>query len=185
MQVACVEIDGLLLITQPVFADQRGSFTESYNKCAFSEVLPGIEFVQDNISVSKSRGTVRGMHLQIAPRAQAKLFRVLRGAVFDVSLDLREGSPTYGRHVTTRLDADKGTAIFLPTGFAHGFCTLEDDTRVQYKLGDYFSPSHCRTIRWSDPTLGIPWPVSEDEAIVLDRDRQAPLLSEFEAERTL
>lgn len=183
MQIARVELDGIFLITQPVFTDQRGSFTESFNKRAFAEVLPGVQFVQDNISVSKRRGTVRAMNFQNAPRAQAKLFRVLSGAVFDVSLDLRTASPTYGRHFATRLDAETGTAIFLPKGFAHGFCTLVDDTRVQYKLDDYFSPEHCRTIRWSDPALGIMWPVTEDEAILLDRDRQAPLLSEFETER--
>lgn len=179
MQVSTFEIDGPLLITQPVFTDERGSFTEAYNKRVFAEALSGIEFVQDNISVSKHRNTVRGLSLQCAPVAQAKLFRVLSGAVFDVSVDVRQGSPTYGKHVTTRLDAQTGAALFLPAGFAHGFCTLEDDTRVQYKLDNYFSPEHCRTIRWCDPALAIAWPVSEADAIVLERDHRAPLLSEI------
>lgn len=180
MQVTRFDIQGPVLITQPAFKDSRGAFTEAYNKRVFSDAIGDIDFVQDNISVSNRRGTVRGMNFQRSPHAQAKLFRVLRGAVFDVSLDLRRGSLTYGCHIATRLNAEMGAALFLPKGFAHGFCTIEDNTQVQYKLDEYFHHDLCATIRWCDPALDIAWPVKPEEAVVLERDRNAPLLAELE-----
>jgi dTDP-4-dehydrorhamnose 3,5-epimerase len=177
MDVSTLEIAGLVCVTPPRLGDARGTFSETYSKCAFAAAIGEVEFVQDNHSWSARRGTVRGLHFQLSPFAQAKLVRVGRGAILDVAVDIREGSPTYGRHVKVELSAANGRQLFVPAGFAHGFCTLEDDTDVLYKVSAHYSPEHDRAISWRDPDLGIAWPVTAEEATVSSRDAQAPRLS--------
>ena len=156
--------------------DDRGFLSESYNRLEFAEAGLDLDLVQDNHVYTRRTGTIRGMHLQIAPRAQAKLVRVLRGAVLDVAVDLRPSSLTFGQHVAVELSAENGDQIFIPPGCAHGFCTLEDDTEVLYKVSDYWSPEHERGVRWNDPELSISWPVTEETATLNERDRELPLL---------
>ena len=179
-------VDRLLLpdavLIEPVkHADERGVFFETYR----SDTLMGLGFtkgfVQENESVSYRRGTVRGLHFQRPPKGQAKLVRVISGAILDVIVDLRLGSHTYGRSLAIELTADSGKQLLVPEGFAHGFCTLTDDCRVLYKLSDFYSPSHEGGLIWSDPALAIDWPVQEDQAIVNLRDRSWPRLSELQS----
>ncbi|KQT76335.1 dTDP-4-dehydrorhamnose 3,5-epimerase, partial [Methylobacterium sp. Leaf465] len=137
-------------------------------------------FAQSSISYTAPRGTVRGLHFQRPPMAQAKLIRVLAGAILDVAVDLRRASPTYGRHVAVRLDAQAGEQLYIPVGFGHGFCTLEPDTMVAYKVaGGVYSPEHDGGLLWNDPALGIAWPVSEAEAQLSAKDRIAPRLADL------
>jgi dTDP-4-dehydrorhamnose 3,5-epimerase len=138
-----------------------------------------VDFVQDNHSLSRLKGTVRGLHYQAPPFAQHKLVRVVRGSVLDVAVDLRLGSPTYGAHVAAVISAEAWNQILVPIGFAHGFCTLEPDTEVIYKVTDYYSPEHDHGILWNDPELGIAWPVSEAAAVLSPRDRRLPRLKEI------
>ncbi len=159
--------------------DHRGFFSEVYNRSALAEAGVDIDFVQDNHSLSAEKGTVRGLHFQAPPFAQDKLVRVVRGSVFDVAVDLRRDSPTYGRHVSVVLSAEAWNQIFVPVGFAHGFMTLEPDTEVVYKVSDYYSREHDRGLLWNDPALGIQWPIPEDEAVLSDRDRVHPKLAEL------
>ena len=159
--------------------DHRGFFSEVYNKRALAEAGIDIEFVQDNHSLSAEKGTVRGLHFQTPPFAQDKLVRVVRGAVFDVAVDLRRESPTYGRHVSVVLSAETWNQILVPIGFAHGFMTLEPDTEVIYKVSGYYAPDHDKGLLWNDPALGIAWPIPETEAILSDKDRRQPRLAEL------
>jgi dTDP-4-dehydrorhamnose 3,5-epimerase len=182
MEIASLAIPDLKLITPRRFADPRGFFAETFNRRRFAEAGLVADFVQDNHSLSRPAGTVRGLHFQRGPHAQAKLVRVLRGAVFDVALDIRPGSPTYGRHVALELSAETGAMLFIPEGFAHGFCTLKADTEVFYKVSRDYAPQHEGGILWNDPALGIAWPVEPAEAVLSDRDRKWPRLSEL-AER--
>lgn len=175
-------IDGLVQITPRVFEDHRGWFSECYSQGALTAAIGAVTFVQDNVSHSVRRGTVRGLHYQVAPVAQAKLVRVIRGAILDVSVDLRRGSPTFGRHVALELSAASRAQLFVPRGFAHGFCTLEDNTEVTYKVDAPYSHAHERALYWADPDLAIAWPVSEAEAVISDKDRDAPRLSAAEAQ---
>lgn len=178
MQIIDLDIPACKLITPRRFADPRGWFSEVYNERAFAEAGIGIRFVQDNHSLSVPAGTVRGLHFQRPPFAQDKLVRVVRGAIFDVAVDLRRGSPTFGRHVSVRLDAAQGQQLLVPIGFAHGFCTLEPNTEVIYKVSNYYSPEHDAGILWNDPALGIDWPVSAADAHLSDKDRRQPRLAE-------
>lgn len=171
--------DGPLLIEVRRFADARGSFAETYSRADFAAIGIEAEFVQDNASHSVSVGTVRGLHFQVPPRAQAKLVRVLAGAILDVAVDLREGSPTFGRHVAVRLEAGDGRMLFVPEGFAHGFCTTQPDTEVAYKVTEGYAPAQDRSLRWNDPALGISWPVAADAAVLSAKDADAPLLREM------
>jgi dTDP-4-dehydrorhamnose 3,5-epimerase len=168
---------GVLQIVPHRFADNRGHFCETYNRLAFERIGVCTEFIQDNQSLSRHVRTVRGLHFQIPPFAQAKLIRVLRGAIFDVAVDIRRGSDTYGRSFGATLSAENGRQLLVPEGFAHGFCTLEAETEVFYKVNAPYSRDHERGLKWNDPTLGIPWPIDEDEAFILDRDRDLPLLA--------
>jgi dTDP-4-dehydrorhamnose 3,5-epimerase len=179
LQVESLEIPGVLVITPRQFGDERGFFSETYNKRVLAE--QGIEgdFVQDNHSLSAVKGTIRGLHFQIPPRAQAKLVRVVRGAVFDVAVDLRKGSPTFGRHVSMVLSKENWSQMFVPVGFAHGFCTLEPDTEVLYKVTEYYSPEHDKGLLWNDPRLAVDWPVGPAEAMLSDRDRTLPGLDDM------
>jgi dTDP-4-dehydrorhamnose 3,5-epimerase len=161
------------------FPDDRGFFSETYNARSFGEIGVDVGFVQDNQSISARKGTIRGLHFQILPMAQAKLVRVVRGSILDVAVDLRHGSPSYGRHVRRLLSAANGEQLFVPAGFAHGFCTWEDDTVVLYKVSTFYSPVHERGILWNDPALAIDWGVTEAEALLSVRDQAHPLLAEL------
>lgn len=169
-------IPGPLLIVPRCFRDGRGFFLETWNERDFGALGIAEHFVQDNHSSSAAAGTIRGMHFQLPPRAQAKLVRVLRGAVLDVVVDLRYGSPTYGRHAAAELSAADARQVYVPAGFAHGFCTLEPDTEVAYKCSDYYDPGLERGVAWDDPDLALPWPVAADRAVLSDKDRRQPRL---------
>lgn len=171
-------IDGPLLITPKKFGDARGFFSETYNARELAAAGVLLDFVQDNHSLSAERGTVRGMHFQAPPKAQAKLVRVAKGSILDVFVDVRRGSPTYGRHGAVELSAQNWRQILVPEGFAHGFCTLEPDTEVIYKTTDYYAPESERGIRWNDPALGIAWPDFAGGTI-LARDRELPFFDKF------
>lgn len=172
-------IPGVLLITPTRFGDDRGFFSEVYNKRALAEAGIHDDFVQDNHSLSKDVGVIRGLHFQTEPHAIAKLVRVTRGAVLDVVVDLRHGSPTYGQHVSVELTADNWTQIYVPIGTAHGFCTLQPDTEVAYKVTDYWSPDVDKGVAWDDPDLAVDWAVAADEAILSDKDSAQPGLAEL------
>ncbi|MBD0270548.1 MAG: dTDP-4-dehydrorhamnose 3,5-epimerase [Acetobacteraceae bacterium] len=169
-------LPGPLLIVPRVFRDGRGSLRETWSERDFAALGVIERFVQDNHSVSAASGTVRGMHFQLPPRAQAKLVRVLRGAVLDVAVDLRRGSPAYGRHLAIELSASDERQVYIPAGFAHGFCTIEPDTEVAYKCSDYYDPGLERGLAWDDPDLALPWPVGADRAVLSDKDRRQPRL---------
>src|SRR5271169_3486833 len=177
MQVAETNIAGVKIITPMRQGDERGFFSEVFKENVLQKHGIDVHFVQDNHSLSASKGVVRGLHFQIPPFAQAKLLRVTAGSVFDVAVDIRWGSPSFGRHVAAVLSAADWNHIFIPEGFAHGYCTLEPDTEVIYKVSAYYSPEHDRGLLWNDPALGIAWPVSADDALVSDRDRKHPGLS--------
>jgi len=184
-QVLPLSIPDVKSIVALRHADARGFISETFNRRDLAAA--GIDFdgVQDNRSVSPRKGTVRGLHFQAPPCTQAKLVRVSRGAIFDVAVDLRRDSPSYGRHVSLVLNAADGGQIFVPKGFAHGFCTLEPDTEVLYKADNYYSKQHEGGIRWNDPALAIRWPVSTGEAVVSERDSAQPLLKDIAAVFTL
>ncbi|MCJ2045601.1 dTDP-4-dehydrorhamnose 3,5-epimerase [Methylobacterium sp. J-078] len=162
------------------FGDARGWFSETYRADVLAKAGITDVFIQDNQSFSAPQGTVRGLHFQRTPMAQAKLIRVLSGAILDVAVDLRRDSPTYGQHVAVRLDAEAGEQLYVPIGFGHGFCALAPDTMVAYKVaGGVYSPEHDGALLWNDPALGIAWPVTEAEAQLSDKDRVAPRLAEL------
>jgi dTDP-4-dehydrorhamnose 3,5-epimerase len=179
MLVQALEIPDVKLITTPRLYDQRGFFAETYNRQRLAEFGIEANFVQDNHSFSSVRGVVRGLHFQISPHAQAKLVRVTRGAIFDVALDIRRGSPTCGKHVSTVLSAESWAQIWIPEGFAHGFCTLEPNTEVVYKTTDHYAPDCSRGVKWDDPALGIPWPADAQDAVLSDADRNYPRFADL------
>jgi dTDP-4-dehydrorhamnose 3,5-epimerase len=183
LEIQALALPGVKVIRPQKFADTRGFFCETYNKQAFAEAGVAVEFVQDNHSLSKAAGTIRGLHLQREPFAQAKLIRVIRGRIWDVAADVRPQSPTFGRWVAAELSAEEGNQIFIPIGFAHGFCTLEPDTEVYYKVSNFYSREHEVSIRWNDPALRIKWPVGEEQAVLSDKDRTAPLLEDVVGSR--
>jgi dTDP-4-dehydrorhamnose 3,5-epimerase len=173
-------IPDILIITPKRFGDTRGFFVETFNARRYAEIIPGVTFVQDNMSLSGPRFTVRGLHFQVPPKAQAKLVSVLRGAALDIAVDIRRGSPTFGKHAAVTLTAARGEQMFVPPGFAHGFCTLEPDTLVAYKAGDFYAPEAERGLFWADPALAIAWPMAQAEAALSERDRKHPPLAAFE-----
>jgi dTDP-4-dehydrorhamnose 3,5-epimerase len=172
--VTSAAIGDVKIVATKLIADSRGSFCETYHQPRFADHGITPTFVQDNHSVSATIGTVRGLHFQSPPAAQAKLIRVLKGRIFDVAVDLRRSSPTYGKWVAEEVSADNRKQIFIPAGFAHGFCTLEADTHVFYKVSDVYSPPHDLGIAWDDPDLAIDWPVAPGEATLSDKDRRMP-----------
>lgn len=180
MLVRPLDIPDIKMITPRRFVDARGFFCETYNRRRLSEAGIEADFVQDNHSLSSPKGVVRGLHFQIDPHAQAKLIRVARGAIFDVALDIRRGSPTFGEHVSVVLSADTGDQLWIPVGFAHGFCTLEPETEVLYKTTGYHAPECARGIKWDDPALGIAWPVKRSEAVLSEQDRNYPAFAELD-----
>lgn len=180
MQVKEFEIAGLMLIVPPRFEDSRGSFSETYNRGAFERAGLTDTFVQDNFSFSTRAGTVRGLHFQRPPHAQSKLVRVNRGRILDVAVDLRRSSTTYGRHVAVELSRENWAELYLPAGFAHGFCTLEPETEVIYKTSSLYAPEAEGGILWSDPSLAIAWPFEPKDATVSDKDRALPLFADID-----
>lgn len=173
-------IPDVWIYTPRRFVDDRGWFSETFNAATLDDALGGIAFVQDNHSLSRQVGTLRGMHLQIPPKAQDKLVRAVRGSVLDVAVDIRKASSTYGQWVSAVLSAENGAQIFVPKGFAHGFLTLEPDTEVIYKVSDYYSREHERGVVWNDPALAIDWSVEESAVTIVDRDQQFPELAALE-----
>lgn len=176
LDVHALSIPDVKLIAAPRFADARGYFSETFARPDFAAGGLTADFAQDNQSYSARAGTVRGLHFQRDPLAQAKLVRVLQGRIFDVAVDLRRSSPTYGRYVTVELSEDDDTQLFVPAGFAHGFCTLVPHTTVFYKVDKVYSPAHDAGVYWADPRLSIPWPVTVAEATVSEKDRRLPTL---------
>lgn len=172
------EIPGVWEVRPKRFEDARGFFSETYKRSAFQERGVDIEFVQDNRSLSRFSGTIRGLHFQTPPFAQAKLVSVTRGSILDVAVDIRRGSPTFGRHVAVTLTAQDGAQLLVPEGFAHGFCTLEPDCEVSYKVSALYSAANDRAILWDDPALALPWPVTREAATLSDKDARAPLLAD-------
>jgi len=179
MDTTAAEISGVLLLKPRYFKDARGYFVETYNLSGARAAGLTAEFVQDNQAFSHQRGTVRALHFQVPPHEQAKLVRVLRGSIYDVAVDLRAGSPTHGRWTAATLTAQGGEQVFVPRGFAHGYCTLEADTEVAYKVDDYYAPDCERGLIWNDPTLAIDWPVATSDAVLSDKDRQLPRFADF------
>ena len=179
MKVTQLSIPDVMILEPERFSDRRGFFSETYNRRRLAEHGIELDFVQDSHSLSGPKGTVRGLHFQSPPFAQDKLIRVVRGSIHDVAVDLRRGSPTYGRHVAAVISARAWNQILVPIGFAHGFCTLEPDTEIVYKVTDYYSPEHELGILWSDPDLGIEWPVLEETAVLSPKDRNLPRLRDI------
>lgn len=172
MKFVPASIPEVILIEPEVFEDKRGFFFESYRRDLFLKNGIRAEFVQDNHSLSK-KGVLRGLHYQAAPKAQAKLVSVLRGEVFDVVVDVRPKSPTFGRHVAQRLSAANKKMLFVPAGFAHGYLTLSDEAEFLYKVSEPYSPEHERGLRWDDPDLGIAWPKLDTPVVVSDKDKRS------------
>ncbi len=169
---------GVYLIVPTVFEDARGFFMESYNENKFLQNNLNYRFVQDNHSLSKEKGTIRGLHYQLTPKAQTKLVRVLSGAIYDVVVDIRKNSPTFGQWQGFELSAANKHQLLIPKGFAHGFCTTLPETEVFYKVDDFYSPEYDRGIAWNDPDLGIDWPTTYP--ILSDKDKKHPLLMDAE-----
>lgn len=178
MEFTNLAIEAVKLIRPRRISDARGYFAETWNRKTFLDAGIDVDFVQDNGSYSRLAKTIRGFHFQTPPMAQSKLVRVARGSIFDVAVDLRQASPSFGRHVSAVLTALGGEQLFIPAGFAHGFCTLEPDTEVAYKISGLYSPQHDTGIAWDDPALGIEWPLEGREPTISDRDRKLPRLAE-------
>jgi dTDP-4-dehydrorhamnose 3,5-epimerase len=177
MESKSFAIVGPLLLTPKKFSDARGFFSEVYNQRTFDPLIGEARFVQENHSLSRPQGTVRGLHFQSPPTAQGKLVRVARGAILDVAVDIRRQSPTYGQYVSAALSAENWAQLWIPVGFAHGFCTLEPDTEVIYQVTDYYSQADDKGIAWDDPDIGIDWPIGAANAVLSDKDRSHPRLA--------
>lgn len=180
MEVFETAIAGVRLVRPRLFADERGWFAEVFSSSAFDQVDLPHGFIQDNQSCSARAGTLRGLHFQLPPHAQTKLVRVIRGAVFDVVVDVRPDSATFGRHVAVELSADNRLQLLVPRGFAHGLLTLLPDTEVVYKVDSAYSPMHERGIHFADPALALPWPEPPGVVVVSAKDRALPLLKELD-----
>ncbi len=179
MYIQSLTIPEVKLITPKKFGDQRGFFSETYHKKHLAEQGVNTKFMQDNHAFSARKNTVRGLHFQIPPFAQAKLIRVVQGAILDVAVDIRQGSPYFGQHVSAVISEKKWNQIFIPEGFAHGLVTLEDNTAVLYKVSNYYSPEHDKGLLWNDPDLGIDWQINMEEAILSDKDQVQPRLRDL------
>jgi dTDP-4-dehydrorhamnose 3,5-epimerase len=174
-------IEDVKIITPKRFGDARGYFCESYSARALAQHGLAFDFVQDNQSLSAQKNTIRGLHFQGPPSAQTKLIGCLVGAIFDVAVDLRHGSPTFGQHVAVELSAENGKQLLVPRGFGHGFCTLTDGCLIQYKVDAYYDPNVDFGICFDDPDLNISWPVSRAQAILSAKDQAAPRLKDAPA----
>lgn len=178
MTVEPLAIPDVKLFTPKRFGDHRGFFAETYSRKVLADNGFHDEFVQDNQSLSREKGVVRGLHFQLPPFDQAKLVRVIRGAILDVAVDIRRSSPTFGKWVSAEITSENFRQILVPAGFAHGFAVLTPDTEVVYKVTNYYSPAHDRGILWNDPALGIDWQIPESEAVLSDKDRKHPVLAQ-------
>ncbi len=181
MQIEETALEGVKIITPKKFGDHRGFFSEVYGRQAFEKAGLNLNFVQDNHSASAERGTIRGLHFQSPPFAQDKLVRVARGRILDVAVDLRRGSKTYGRHVSVELSHENWRQLLVPIGFAHGFCTLEPDTEVLYKVTNVYAPAHDHGLAFDDPELGIDWGVDPSRAVLSEKDRRHPRLADLQS----
>ncbi len=179
--VSPLPIADVLLVKTRKFADPRGFFMETFSRRDFRAIGIDVEFVQDNQSLSVRRGTIRGLHFQIPPHAQAKLVRVLKGEIFDVAVDLRRDSPTFAKWCAATLTAEGGEQLFVPRGFAHAFLTLVPDTEVAYKVDDYYSPDCDAGILWNDTQIAIDWPISAADVVVSEKDAKLPRLAQFDS----
>ena len=175
MNVIETTLAGVLILEPKVFGDARGWFMESWSKKKMEDAGIFVDFVQDNHSFSAEKGTLRGLHYQLNPMAQAKLLRVSRGTIFDVAVDIRRGSPTYAKWVGIELSAENHRQLFIPRGFAHGFITLTNDVEVLYKADNLYAPEYDGNIRWDDPEIGIKWPIAP--VVLSEKDAAAPLLA--------
>ncbi|MXQ13729.1 dTDP-4-dehydrorhamnose 3,5-epimerase [Microvirga makkahensis] len=178
-EVNPTDIPEVILLIPRRFRDERGWFSETYSVRSCPQALSRTAFVQDNQVFSAARGTLRGLHFQRPPQSQAKLVRVLRGRIFDVAVDLRVGSSTYGRWVGATLTAEAGEQLFVPHGFAHGYCTLEPETEVAYKVDSFYTPDCDAGLAWDDPSLDITWPIRTEEVVLSGRDRDLPTFANF------
>ena len=178
MKFVNTPIEGLVIIEPTVYEDNRGYFLESYNKKKFEEAIGKVSFVKDNESKS-SKGVLRGLHFQKPPYAQAKLVRCIEGRVLDIAVDIRDGSETYGKHITVELSGENKKQVFIPRGFAHGFVVLSESAIFAYKVDNSYAPIYDVGIRWDDPTLNIQWGVNESEVLVSEKDAKLPFFSEF------
>jgi dTDP-4-dehydrorhamnose 3,5-epimerase len=183
VQVERLSIPEVLLLTPRRHGDARGWFSETYVKRELERAGVHDDFVQDNQAYSAQRGTLRGLHLQIPPEPISKLVRCLRGAIFDVAVDVRAGSPTFGRWAGAELSAENGRQLYCPRGFAHAYVTLTPDAEVAYKIDGYYAPDCERGLRWNDPAIGIDWPIPASEIVTNARDGALPLLADFEPVR--
>lgn len=181
MDIRQTELPGVVEITPKRFGDDRGFFSEVYNRAAYDKAGIGVEFVQDNHSLSRPAHVVRGLHFQAPPHAQDKLVRVGRGRILDVAVDIRKGSPQYGKWVAVELSAETGNQLFVPKGFLHGFATLEPDCEVLYKCSDFYAPDCDGGVRFDDPGIGIDWGFDTALATLSDKDAAAPLLKDFDS----
>jgi dTDP-4-dehydrorhamnose 3,5-epimerase len=181
MKAETLAIPDVKVLMPKVFGDDRGYFMESYNKRVFDELCPGLTFVQDNVSRSADRYTVRGLHYQAPPFAQDKLVRVLKGRILDVAVDIRRGSPTYGEVVTQELSAENFKQMLVPKGFLHGFMTLEDDCLVAYKVTDYYDGASDGSVHWLSEELAIDWPYRGGDVVLSEKDKAAPSFGVFES----
>ena len=177
MQLIPTDIPDVKILVPKQYKDHRGFFSEVYSRKALADVGITADFLQDNHSLSVEKGVLRGLHYQLPPMAQDKLIRVVRGAILDVAVDVRRSSPTFGKHVAALVSADNWRQIYVPSGFAHGFVTLEPHTEVLYKVTAFYSPEHERGIRWNDPDLGIEWGLGDGQAILSGRDLHHPTLA--------
>lgn len=177
MEIIRTDIPDVVIIEPRVFGDSRGYFFESWSQREFDALVRPVRFVQDNES-SSSYGVVRGLHFQKGAFSQSKLVRVVEGTVLDIAVDIRRGSPTFGRHVAVELDADSHRQLFIPRGFAHGFSVLSQHAVFQYKCDNYYAPQAESAIAWNDPALGIDWRVSAEDAILSEKDKRHPLLAD-------
>ncbi len=178
MNIIKTEIDGLVIIEPRVFRDQRGYFFEAFSEREFADKVAPVKFVQDNESRS-SYGVVRGLHFQRPPFDQAKLVRVVKGRVLDVAVDMRKGSPTYGRYESVELSEDNHRQLFIPRGFAHGFSVLSDEVIFQYKCDNYYAPQSEGAVIWDDPDLAIDWKIPAQDVLLSDKDRRHPRLADL------
>ena len=181
MEIQTTRLADVLLVIPQRFGDSRGFFCETWNKAAMAARGLSFDFVQDNQSLSAAKGTVRGLHFQAPPHAQDKLVRCGRGRLFDVAVDIRIGSPDYGRWVGAELSAENGHQLLVPKGFLHGFVTLEPDTEILYKCTDYYAQECDGAVRFDDPDIGIDWPIEAASAILSDKDAGAPFLKNFDS----
>lgn len=179
MNIVKTDVEDVFIIEPKVFGDHRGWFTETYSKEKFKELGVDIDFIQDNHSFSAQKGTLRGLHFQLNPKAQTKLVRCTKGKILDLAVDIREGSPTYKKWVAVELTEENKKQLLVPKGFAHGFITLTENVEVQYKVDEYYSPENDRSIRFDDSEINVDWGI--ENPILSDKDLNAQMLSESDA----